>query len=68
VKRITILLPDDLDSRLRLEARRRGIAAAALVREALEARYGTTPGPRRLSFVALGEGRADAPPEERPLP
>ena len=66
MKRITVLLPDDLDAGLRLEARRRGMAVAELVREALEARYGAAPGPRRFSFVALGEGHPLA--EDKPLP
>ena len=63
MKRTTIMLPDDLDARLRFEARRRGAAVAELIREALEARYGAPAGPRHLSFVALGRGRPGTPPD-----
>jgi hypothetical protein len=59
VKRTTVMLSDELDARLRFEARRRGVSIADLVREALDARFGQPPGRRRLSFVAVGEGDAD---------
>jgi hypothetical protein len=36
VKRTTVKLPEDLDSRLRHEADRRGITVSALTREAIE--------------------------------
>ena len=49
------MLPDDLDARLRLEARRRGVSVAHVAREAIEREL-----PRRadgsLSFFAVGEG------------
>ncbi|MGH9245002.1 MAG: ribbon-helix-helix protein, CopG family [Acidimicrobiales bacterium] len=53
--RTTVMLPDDVAKRLRLEARRRGVSMATLVREAVEAKF---PEPERkpLSFVALGRG------------
>lgn len=48
------MLPDDLDSRLRLEARRRGVSIADVVREAIERHL---PAPDRdLAFFASGEG------------
>ncbi len=53
VKRTTVMLPDELDASLRLEARRRRVPVAVLIREALEARYGPTERPRKLSFVDL---------------
>jgi hypothetical protein len=52
------MLPDELDARLRFEARRRGVGIAEVVREAVErhlpepTRDGRTP----LSFFAVGEG------------
>jgi len=55
------MLPDELDHRLRFEARRRGVSVAEVIREALDARYGLAPGSRRLSFVAIGEARPDTP-------
>ena len=49
------MLPDDVDARLRLEARRRGVSIADVVRDALE---GFLPGGRssgRLSFFGVGD-------------
>ena len=56
--RITITLPDDVDARLRLEARRRSCSVAAVAREALDRHL---PQPkvsarRHLSFFGIGEG------------
>ncbi|HLG67582.1 MAG TPA: CopG family transcriptional regulator [Acidimicrobiales bacterium] len=57
MKRTTIMLPDDLDARVRLEARRRGVSIADLAREAIS-QYLPAPAPAgRLGFVAVGEGR-----------
>jgi hypothetical protein len=56
MKRTTVMLPDDVDARLRTEARRRGVSVAQLVREAVE---GAIPAPqpgRPLGFFAVGEG------------
>lgn len=36
MKRTTVMLPDDLDKRVRLEARRRGISIAEVAREAID--------------------------------
>jgi hypothetical protein len=55
VKRTTVMLPEELDARLRTEARRRGVTVAELVREAVQARFGQAR-KRRLSFVAVGDG------------
>jgi hypothetical protein len=46
------MLSDEVDARLRFEARRRHVSVAELVREAVEARY-SSPAPRKLSFFAL---------------
>jgi ribbon-helix-helix CopG family protein len=59
VKRQTIVLPDDLDVRLRFEAQRRGVSVAELVREALESRYGQAASGRTLSFIGIGEGNGE---------
>jgi hypothetical protein len=56
MKRTTVMLPDDLEARLRHEARRRGVPLAEVVREAVERHL---PAPERgqpLSFFAIGEG------------
>jgi hypothetical protein len=55
VKRTTIMLPDDIDVRLRLEARRRGTSVAEIAREAIEKQLPPQPD-GRLSFFAVGEG------------
>jgi hypothetical protein len=56
MKRTTVMLPDQLEARLRIEARRRGVPIAEVVREAVE-RHLPAPQPgRRLSFFAVGEG------------
>lgn len=56
MKRITARLPDEIEARLRHEARRRGLPVSAVVREAIEAHVGR----RRLrSFGAGRSGRTD---------
>jgi predicted transcriptional regulator len=56
MKRTTVMLPDDLMTRLRHESRRRGTSVAEIVREAVE-QHVTAPTPgRRLAFFAVGEG------------
>jgi hypothetical protein len=55
VKRTTVKLPDELDVRLRLEARRRGLTISELTREAIEAHLDDG-GRRRL--LAAGAGRS----------
>ena len=55
------MLPDELDARIRLEARRRGVSIADIAREAIEQHV---PGPTpagRLGFFAVGEG---GPPDD----
>lgn len=55
MRRTTIMLPEDIDVRLRLEARRRGTSVAEVAREAIEKQLPPPPD-GRLSFFALGEG------------
>lgn len=56
VKRTTIMLPDDVDARLRLEARRRGTSIADVAREAIERQLPPESEPGALAFLAIGEG------------
>ncbi len=56
VKRTTIMLPDTLDTRLRREARRRGVSIAELTRGALERELPEPEHNRALSFFAIGAG------------
>lgn len=49
------MLPEDVDVRLRLEARRRGTSVAEVAREAIERQLPPQPD-GRLSFFAVGEG------------
>jgi hypothetical protein len=60
VKRTTIMLPDDVDARLRHEARRRGVSIADVAREALDRHLPPPPAEGRLSFFAVGDG---SPPD-----
>jgi hypothetical protein len=55
MKRTTIMLPDDVDARLRLEARRRGVSVAQVARDAIE-RELPAPADGHLSFFAVGDG------------
>ena len=54
VQRTTVKLPDELDARLRHEARRRGVTLSELTREAIEALLDAPRGRRRL--LAAGAG------------
>ncbi len=55
MKRTTIMLPEEVDVRLRLEARRRGTSVAEVAREAIEKQLPAQP-EGRLSFFAAGDG------------
>lgn len=59
MKRTMILIPDDLDARLRMEAARRGVSLAEVSREALEAYLATQTAPGPLGFFSVGEGAPD---------
>jgi ribbon-helix-helix CopG family protein len=56
MKRTTIMLPDEVDARLRLEARRRGSSIADVAREAIEQQLPPAPAEGSLSFFSIGEG------------
>lgn len=56
VKRTTIRLPDDLDERLRYEARRRDASVADIAREALRKYLPELQDDGRLSFFGVGNG------------
>jgi hypothetical protein len=59
MKRITIVVPDELNALLQ-EERRRDVPAAEVVRDALASYLVKKDEPRRLSFAALGRsGRHD---------
>ncbi|MGH7722134.1 MAG: ribbon-helix-helix protein, CopG family [Candidatus Dormibacteria bacterium] len=61
MKRTTIMLPEDVDTRLRLEARRRRVSIADVVRVAVEQHLPRPPASHRLGFFSVGQGRpADA--------
>jgi predicted transcriptional regulator len=55
MKRTTIKLTDEIDVRLRLEARRRGMTISELTREAIETHLS---GPRKRRLLAAGVGRS----------
>lgn len=59
MKRTTIMVPDDLDARMRQEARRRGVSIADVARRAIERDLPSPPKDGRLSFFAVGEGGPD---------
>lgn len=56
VKRTTIMLPDELDVRLRREAKRRSLSIADVAREAIDQHVPPSRPEGRLSFFALGKG------------
>lgn len=50
------MFPDEVEARLRLEARRRGVPIAEVVREAVERHLPAPEAGRPLSFFAIGGG------------
>jgi hypothetical protein len=56
MKRTTVMLDDDLEARLRHEARRRGVSLAQIVREAVERELPAPEPGSPLAFFAVGEG------------
>ena len=56
VQRTTVMIPDDLDLRLRHEAARRDMTISELTREAIERHVG---GPRRLRAAGAGRSGCD---------
>jgi predicted transcriptional regulator len=60
MKRTTVMLPDDLDARLRHEAERRETTVSELTREAIEVHLGDRKGKRRLAAAGSGHsGHSD---------
>jgi hypothetical protein len=59
MKRTTIMLPEELNDRLRYEARRRGVSLADVAREAISAYLPEPSADRPLGFIGLGDGPAD---------
>ncbi len=59
MKRTTIMLPEELDTRLRLEARRRGVSMADVVREAIDHHLASTSAGGRLGFFGVGDGEPE---------
>jgi hypothetical protein len=59
MKRTTIMVPDDLDARLRQEAKRRGVSLADVARRAIERELPSPAENGRLSFFAVGDGGPD---------
>jgi predicted DNA-binding protein len=55
MKRTTVKLPDSLDARLRLEARRRGMTISDLTREAIESHLESG---KRRRLLAARAGRS----------
>ena len=55
VKRTTVKLPDEVDVRLRLEAKQRGMTISELTREAIETHLGDR---RERRLLAAGAGRS----------
>lgn len=50
------MLPDDVDARLRHEARRRGVSIADVAREAITGLLAGPSTPTALGFFAIGDG------------
>jgi hypothetical protein len=59
MKRTTVKIPDDLDARLRHEARRRGVTIADVTRTALEEHLGGGRRRRLGARAAARSGRSD---------
>jgi Arc/MetJ-type ribon-helix-helix transcriptional regulator len=59
MKRTTVKIPDELDARLRHEAKRRGMTISEVTREALEAHLDGADGAVRRPFLvaAIGSSR-----------
>jgi len=56
MRRTTVMLPEHLCILVENERKARDISIAAVIREAVERYFTEPPQPRRLGFVALGEG------------
>lgn len=56
MKRTTVMLPEDVEARVRLEARRLGVSIAEVVRDAVEKHLPAPEPGRALLFFGVGEG------------
>jgi hypothetical protein len=65
MKRTTIMLPDKVDARLRLEARSRGVSLAEVARELIEQGLEAPRRRRKLSFIGAGESDTPGDLSER---
>jgi hypothetical protein len=54
MKRITFVVPDELNALLEVERRRRDVPAASVIREALVSYLTESADVRRLPFIGLG--------------
>lgn len=59
MKRTTVKLPDEVDVRLRLEAKRRGMTISELTRQAIETHLGRRSERRLLAAGAGRSGQSD---------
>jgi hypothetical protein len=60
MKRITLVIPDDLNALIQQERRRRDVSAATVIRDALEAYLGGSDQPREIPWAGVGRsGRSD---------
>lgn len=63
--RTTVVLPEDLGVRLRVEARRRGMSVAEFTREAIEQALPAPPADGHLSFFDIGPKEGPATDDAR---
>lgn len=54
MKRITLVIPDELNVLIQQERRRRDVSAATVIRDALEAYFRMDSSPKRFSFIGIG--------------
>ena len=60
MKRTTVMLPDEVDARVRQEAERRGMTVSEWTREAVDAHLPAAGGGHRLAFAGMfRSGRSD---------
>jgi hypothetical protein len=60
MKRITLVVPDDLNARIQQERRRRDVSVTTVIRDALEAYLGGSDQPREIPWAGIGRsGRSD---------
>ena len=55
MKRITLVIPDQLNALVQHERRRRDVSAARIIRDALETYFRLGEEPKRPSFIGIGD-------------